>query len=236
MSKHACHSRVKTEPFESVRMTRHLPPTANIAEQMQDGLLVAPSASNNMGLISQVLRDIAPKQGRAVELASGTGQHCVAFAKTCPALTWVPTDIDNARLASIGIYVSEAQLDNLTLPVRLDATQAGWSTSTGPLDMIVLVNLLHLISEAEARIVINEVAKALAPSGVFLLYGPFMRGGELTSEGDERFHENLVNTDAEIGYKDDFDVIEWAQTAGLNAAQILEMPANNLSLVFSKPE
>jgi hypothetical protein len=102
--------------------------------------------------------------------------------------------------------------------------------------MIVLVNLLHLISEAEARIVINEVAKALAPSGVFLLYGPFMRGGELTSEGDERFHENLVNTDAEIGYKDDFDVIEWAQTAGLNAAQILEMPANNLSLVFSKPE
>ena len=44
------------------------------------------------------------------------------------------------------------------------------------------------------------------------------------------------NTDAEIGYKDDFDVIEWAQTAELNAAQILEMPANNLSLVFSKPE
>ena len=236
MSTHACHSRAKTEPFESVRMTRHLPPTANIAEQMQDGLLVAPSASNNMGLISQVLRDVAPKQGRAVELASGTGQHCVAFAKACPALTWVPTDIDNARLASIGIYVSEAQLDNLTLPVRLDATQAGWGTSTGPLDMIVLVNLLHLISDAEARTVINEVAKALAPSGVFLLYGPFMRGGELTSEGDGRFHKSLVNTDAEIGYKNDFNVIDWAQTAGLDAAQILEMPANNLSLVFSKPE
>lgn len=217
-------------------MSRQLPPTASIAEQMQDGRLVAPSASNNMGLISQVLRDVAPQTGRAVELASGTGQHCVAFAKACPNLTWVPTDIDDARLASIGIYVSEAQLDNLTLPVRLDATKEGWSETTGPLDLIVLVNLLHLISEVEARAVINEAATALAPGGVFLLYGPFMRAGELTSEGDERFHESLITIDAEIGYKDDFDILDWANEAGLETAHVLEMPANNLSLVFNRPE
>ncbi len=217
-------------------MSRQLPPTASIAEQLSDGRLVAPSAINNMGLISQVLRDVAPRSGRAIELASGTGQHCVAFAKACPNITWVPTDVDDARLASIGIYVSEAQLDNLTLPVRLDATQTGWSQTTGPLDLIVLVNLLHLISETEARSVIAEVAKALAPGGVFLLYGPFMRGGELTSQGDERFHESLISTDADIGYKDDFDVIDWAQEAGLETAHVLEMPANNLSLVFSRPE
>ncbi len=217
-------------------MTRQLPATASIAQTAADGRLVAPSAANNAAPLSQVLRDIAPREGRALELASGTGQHCVAFARACPNLTWVPTDIDADRLASIGIYVSEAQLDNLTLPVRHDATQAGWSETTGPLNLAVLVNLLHLISEAEAQTVIKEVAKALAPGGVFLLYGPFMRGGELTSEGDERFHESLIRADPEIGYKDDFDVSDWACDAGLDVAHILEMPANNLSLVFSKPE
>lgn len=217
-------------------MTRALPETASIADAQPDGRLVAPSAANNMGPICSVLKDIAPKSGRAVELASGTGQHCVAFANSCPNLTWVPTDIDADRLASIGIYVSEAQLPNLTLPVRLDATQIGWSETTGNLDLIVLVNLLHLISEDEAQVAVREAAQALAPNGVFLLYGPFMRGGELTSQGDERFHESLVSTDPEIGYKDDFDVIDWAMDAGLDVAHVLEMPANNLSLVFRKPE
>ena len=217
-------------------MSRQLPPTASVAEALQDGRLMAPSATNNAAPLCKVLKDVAPRSGRALEIASGTGQHSVAFAKTCPNLVWVPTDIDDERLASIGIYVSEAQLENLTLPVKLDATTPGWSQTTGKVDLIVLVNLLHLISEKEARVVVSEVAQALAAGGVFLLYGPFMRGGELTSEGDARFHESLVNSDPDIGYKDDFDVLDWAMEAGLDVAHMLEMPANNLSLVFRKPE
>lgn len=217
-------------------MSRQLPSTASVAEPTEDGRLVAPSAEKNMGPLCKVLRDCAPKDGRAIEIASGTGQHCVAFASSCPNLMWVPTDIDDDRLASIGIYVSEAQLPNLTLPVRLDATQPGWNETTGPVDQIVLVNLLHLISEPEAKVLLTEVARALTPNGVFLLYGPFMRGGALTSQGDERFHESLISTDPEIGYKDDGAVMEWAMQAGLEISHAVEMPANNLSLVFRKPE
>ncbi|WP_273509401.1 DUF938 domain-containing protein [Planktotalea frisia] len=213
-----------------------LPPTASIAEQMDDGRLVAPSASKNANALCQVLRDFAPKTGRAVELASGTGQHCVAFAKACPNLIWVPTDIDEARLASIAIYVSDAQLENLTLPVKLDATKAGWSASTGKLNLIVLVNLLHLISAEHARTAMDEVSQALAPGGMFLLYGPFKREGALISEGDARFHESLINADREIGYKDDTEILNWACDSGLVVDQILEMPANNLSFVIRKPE
>ena len=217
-------------------MTQKLPPTASIADLLPDGRLVAPSAAKNIGPLSQVLRDIAPREGRALEIASGTGQHCVAFAKVCPNLTWVPTDIDTERLTSIGIYVSEAQLENLTLPVRLDAAKAGWSRTTGPLDLIVSVNLVHLITETDARTVIKEAARALAPRGIFMFYGPFMRGGELTSQGDAQFHQSLISTDPDIGYKDDFDLIEWAVDAGLDMVHVLEMPANNLCFVFSKPE
>lgn len=217
-------------------MSRQLPPTASVAEQLQDGRLMAPSAANNAIPLCNVLREVAPTTGRALEIASGTGQHSVAFAKACPGLTWVPTDIDEDRLTSIGIYVSEAQLENLTLPVFLNATKQGWSQTTGKVDLVVLVNLLHLISDTEAKTVITETAQALASGGVFLLYGPFMRGGELTSEGDTRFHESLVHSDPDIGYKDDFDVLDWAMSAGLEIAHMLEMPANNLSLVFRKPE
>lgn len=217
-------------------MSQQFSATANVTEPIEDGRLVSPSVARNIIPLRQVLRNIAPREGRAIEIASGTGQHCVAFAASCPNLMWVPTDIDDERLASISIYVSEAQLPNLTLPVRLNATQPGWSQTTGPVDLIVLANLLHLISDAEAKIVLSEIAQALAPSGVFLLYGPFMREGALTSEGDKRFHESLISTDPEIGYKDEGAVIEWARDLGLDVSDIIEMPANNLSLVFRKPE
>lgn len=217
-------------------MNHKMPVTANVAEQIEDGRLIAPSAAKNITPISRVLREFAPREGRALEIASGTGQHCVTFAKVCPNLTWVPTDVDAERLKSIAIYVSEAQLENLTLPVKLDATTEGWSQTTGKLNLIVVVNLLHLISTAETQTLLKEAAQALALNGVFLLYGPFMRGGELTSQGDLRFHESLMHSDPNIGYKDDFDVIEWASNAGLNTAEVLEMPANNLCLIFKRQE
>ena len=82
---------------------------------------------------------------------------------------------------------------------------------------------------------IRGAARALNPGGVFLIYGPFQRGGELTSEGDQRFHASLSAHDPEIGYKDDFDVMDLLQETGLDMEHALEMPANNLALVAKKP-
>jgi cyclopropane fatty-acyl-phospholipid synthase-like methyltransferase len=217
-------------------MIRKLPPTASVAELQEDGRLFAPSAANNEGPILSVLTRIAPKTGRALELASGTGQHIAAFARSCPGLIWVPTDVDEARLASISAYVQEAQLTNLGWPIRLDATQEGWAETTGPLDQIVLINLLHLISDTEARRVVDGIAAALAPGGKALIYGPFKRSGALTSEGDERFDASLREADPQIGYKDDRDVIDWLGKAGAPVVETIEMPANNLAIVCVKPE
>ena len=100
--------------------------------------------------------------------------------------------------------------------------------------MIVLLNLLHLISEAEVRTVITEAAQALRPQGVLVLYGPFKREGRLTSEGDVRFHDQLRTADPAIGYKDTLDMRRWLGDAGLRAVQTIEMPANNLACVSRK--
>jgi len=67
-----------------------------------------------------------------------------------------------------------------------------------------------------------------------VIYGPFMRGGELTSPGDVGFHQSLTAQDSAIGYKDDFDVMDLMQEAGLEMVDVVEMPANNLGLVAEK--
>jgi hypothetical protein len=99
----------------------------------------------------------------------------------------------------------------------------------------VIVNLFHLIPEEKVKSIIAQATQALADGGKIVVYGPFMRGGELTSEGDEAFHQALVRQNPEIGYKDDFDVIEWFEENWLELRHVLEMPANNLCLVAQKP-
>ena len=94
---------------------------------------------------------------------------------------------------------------------------------------------MHLISTPEARTLITEAAQALAPRGRFVLYGPFLRDGEATSDGDARFDASLRAQDPEIGYKDDFEVIDWLHEAGLDLIDVVEMPANNLGIVAHRP-
>ncbi|WP_306006063.1 DUF938 domain-containing protein [Aquicoccus porphyridii] len=212
-----------------------LPDSAAIANATEGAKLAAPSAARNADAICAVLADIAPGQGRALELASGTGQHVVALARALPGFAWQPSEIDPARRASIDAYVAEARLPNLAPAIDLDATTPGWAAAQAGQDLIVVVNLLHLVSEPEARVLIAEAAQALAPGGMFAIYGPFLRDGEATSEGDARFHASLTTQDPEIGYKDDWDVIDWLQAAWLDMAHVVEMPANNLLLAARKP-
>ncbi len=216
-------------------MARELPKTASIAHAADGAKLVAPSASRNADDICTMLAQFAPKSGKALEIASGTGQHSIIFAAKFPDLHWQPTDIDSARRASIDAYVSDSDLKNIAPALPLDACTPDWSTQFAGQSLIVVVNLLHLISTPEVRTLINEAAMALAPSGRFVVYGPFMRGGELTSDADKTFHASLTGQDPEIGYKDDFDMLDMLQDASLSVVDIIEMPSNNLALIVEKP-
>jgi len=119
--------------------------------------------------------------------------------------------------------------------LALDATAPGWGAQVAGQDLVVLVNLLHLVSTPEAQVLISETASALAPGGRFVLYGPFLRDGETTSDGDATFHASLQAQDPEIGYKDNWDVIDWLHGAWLELVEVIEMPANNLAFVARKP-
>jgi SAM-dependent methyltransferase len=216
-------------------MTAKLPPSASIATGTENGKLNAPSAERNADAIAELVTRIAPKSGHALEIASGTGQHIVRFARTLPGLIWTPSEVAKERRASIRAYRSEAGLANLAAPLHLDACQPGWSRSVPAQDLIITVNLLHLISEPAAKTLIREAAQTLRPGGVLMLYGPFLRSGKTTSDGDARFHGELQSADPKIGYKDRDDVLAWAQASGLVHREIIDMPANNLALIFTAP-
>jgi hypothetical protein len=193
--------------------------------------MVAPAAERNAEALCDLLRRHAPPWGEALEIASGTGQHIAVFAERFPNLSWHPSDIAEDRLASIAAYVRDARLANLAPPTRLNATVPGWHRTQRPKDLVLLINLLHLISASEAETLISEAAQCLNAEGRLILYGPFKREGELTSEGDRRFDAALRESDPAIGYKNDAHVRDSLAACGLTCIETVAMPANNLAFV-----
>jgi hypothetical protein len=199
-----------------------------------DGRLFAPSAERNSAPIVNLIKRIAPEPGNALEIASGTGQHIVQLALSLPNIIWSPSDVEGERLKSISAWVESENLLNIKPPMYLDATETGWAKSLPKSNFILLVNLLHLISWDETETLISELSIALKTKGIALVYGPFMRNGQLISEGDKNFHTSLIQTDPDIGYKNDLEMLTLFSNSGLVHLETVEMPANNAAFVLQK--
>ena len=214
---------------------KNLPTSACVTNIEGDGRLNAPSAVRNAEHIVELVRNTAIKSGNALEIASGTGQHVVKLASALPYLNWQPSDVDEARIKSIRCWSDDQHLTNLKPPCLLDATAEGWSAEHHGQDLILLVNLLHLISTKETKILVKEMSKALASNGLSIIYGPFMRSGKLISKNDMEFHHSLINADPDLGYKNDVDMLNLFGEEGLVHLSTEKMPANNLAFILQKP-
>ena len=120
------------------------------------------------------------------------------------------------------------------MPLSLDATAENWAKEIDAYNVIITINFFHLISNKEMKTLIRESSLALQTNGCFVIYGPFMRGGELTSDQDIKFHTSLFECDPDIGYKDDFDILDEIEANNLSPEAIIEMPSNNLMFVAKK--
>jgi hypothetical protein len=167
-----------------------------------------------------------------LEIASGTGQHVVHFAKALPGLTWQPSDPDPELRASIALRVREEQLANVNPPIELDVTRLPWPLQTA--DAVVCINMIHVAPWC-ATLALFESSKALLPTEhVLFLYGPYRRFGRHTSKNDEQFDSDLRAEDPDWGLRDLEAVSEAAASSGFVLAEIVDMPANNFSLIFRR--
>ena len=199
-----------------------------------DGRLNAPAAVRNLKPILAVLTYLMPQTGHAVEIASGTGQHCAAFGVAFPNVQWQPTDVMPERLASIDAWAEAAGAHNVAPAVVLNVEQPEWPFSAGSANVLILVNLLHLISDTAAEAVFLGASRLLAPNGRFFIYGPFLRNGGFASNGDESFHASLRQLDRDIGYKDADDIAKIAARYDISVLERRALPANNLMFAFEK--
>jgi len=203
-----------------------------IGERLPDGRCVAPAAERNKGPVLEVLQRILPPHGVVLEIGSGTGQHVVHFAKALSELSWQPSDLDAENRRSIALWSRVEELGNVNPPLALDVRERPWPI--GAADAIVCINVVHVSPWAATLALFDGAREALPPGGVLFLYGPYRRGGRHTAPSNEKFDADLRAHDPEWGVRDVDELAEVADRAGFALAEIVDMPANNFSLVFRK--
>lgn len=196
----------------------------------------APAAGRNKDYILAVLQDHLPTAGALLEVASGTGEHAAHFAPHFPDLVWQPSDIDPANLASIKAWQEHAEADNLRAPRRFDVLADDMTALNlpVPLTAVKAVNLIHIAPWIVAEALVEKAGQALSAGATLFLYGPFMRGGQHTAPSNEAFDASLRSRDPSWGVRALEDVADLAKKHSFEPPVIVEMPANNLSVIFRK--
>ena len=199
---------------------------------MSDGRRSAPHVARNAGPIAEVLREVLPPRGLVLEVASGTGEHILHFAREFPKLLWQPSDPEPAALRSIEAWRADSGLFNLLPAVSLDARAADWPVPEA--DALLCINMVHISPWPATAGLLRGAGRLLTEGAPLCLYGPYRRAGIETAPSNEAFDESLRARDPEWGLRALEEVAALAETHGLRLEQVVEMPANNISAVFRK--
>ena len=187
----------------------------------------APAALRNRDPILAVLRDVLPQSGLVLEIASGSGEHIVHFARHLPALDWQPSDPMLSARNSIAAWIEAEDLTNVRTPIALDAAAESWPIDH--VDAMLCINMVHI---SPWRATEGLMRHAGSIDGPLVLYGPYRRPGIPLEPSNAAFDADLRSRNPEWGLRD-LDAVEaLAHQSGLKLDRIAEMPANNLTLVF----
>ena len=195
------------------------------------------ASERNRGPIAGVLERLLPETGLMLEIGSGTGQHAAYLAPRFPGLHWQPSDPDPECRASIAAWRDASRRDangapNLLAPVDLDVTADPWPVSEAV--AVFSANMIHIAPWDCCLGLVAGAGRLLAPTGILILYGPFLDAGRPTAPSNIRFDESLRARDPAWGIRDLADVAGAAAKHGLDLAETVAMPANNLMVVFRR--
>lgn len=205
--------------------------------------LTAPAAERNRHAICAVLsRHLQHREevgGDVLEIGAGTGQHSITFAQTLPQFTFWPTEPQTRHRQSIDAWRSGAPVKNMHPAQPLDVLADDWGLGVAGmapktvLTAIVCINVIHISPWDVAVNLLTRARSHIADDGILFLYGPFMRDGEHTAESNAKFNASLRAQNPAWGIRDMVEIESLAGKNGLALKQIIDMPANNFSLILS---
>ncbi|MFL5356107.1 DUF938 domain-containing protein [Archangium sp.] len=190
----------------------------------------APSAERNREPLLPVLRELLPSRGTVLEVASGTGQHAVFFARAFPGCVWQPTDADPTARASIEAWCQEEGLPNVRPPLALDASASTWPVESA--DAVVCINMVHISPWEACQGLMRGAARVLPPGGPLILYGAYFIEGRPTAPSNLAFDASLRERNPAWGVRELGAVTAEARTHGLELDRVIDMPSNNFTVVF----
>ncbi len=199
----------------------------------------APATQRNREPILEVLLQVLPPSGTILEVASGTGEHAVFFAPRLQPRRWLPSDANPGRLASIDTWVKEFKIENLSTPIEIDVSSSIWAVEDStllnkPITAIVNINMIHISPWAACLGLMAGAGRILPPGGILYMYGPYKQDGKHTAPSNEAFDASLRMQNPEWGVRDLDEVVAAALSQQLFLLKTVQMPANNLSVVFQR--
>jgi SAM-dependent methyltransferase len=193
----------------------------------------APATNRNRDPILAVLERVLPAQGTVLEVASGSGEHAVHFARASgPHIVFQPSDADASARASIDAWTAASGLPNVRPALALDATAQPWPIAGA--DVVLCCNMIHIAPWEAAVGLVNGAARVLPPGGILFLYGPFKREGRHTAPSNEAFDRDFLRAQARLGRARPRGGRCARGASWLRAPMVEPMPANNLSVLFRR--
>ena len=195
----------------------------------EDPRRFAPAVARNRDPILEVLRLLLPARGLVLEVASGTGEHCAHFAAALPGLTFQPTEPEAEGRASCDAWC--VALPNVRPALALDVIAADWPVQRA--EAVLCINMAHIAPWAATLGLLRGAARVLEAGAPLVLYGPWIRAGVATAPSNLEFDASLRARNLAWGLRRLEDLVA-AAGAHFAAPEVIEMPANNITLVLRR--
>ena len=190
-----------------------------------------PATQRNKEPLFEVLKDLVKKDSSILELASGSGQHACYLAPRLE-VTWQPTDLETKALKSIDAWAAEEAKQNIKPAKLLDVQSSDWGLQE-KYDIVFAANLVHISPWLTAQSLFARAGLHLKREGMIILYGPFFEERVKAAESNRSFDLSLKQRNPEWGIRQLEQVVALAESHGFSLIHRFEMPANNLTVVFS---
>ncbi len=201
-----------------------------------DNRLIFPATKRNRDSISAVLSKYISPNNLYLEIASGSGEHGVFFQKKFPSIIWQTSDPELLHRKSINSWIKHEGLSSkMPEPLDLHVEKRPWPISTQIRSLIkgiLCINMIHIAPWTCTKALFDESKSYLHKNNFLMFYGPFITTNLQTSQSNLTFNQSLKLQNPLWGLRKLDDVNKLALENGFMLDDVVEMPANNLSVIY----